>query len=69
MHARPISSDPAKEVIRSLATWPDADLFRLARAVAGELLRRELPQPAALPIVAATYAAVGASDLFTSALT
>jgi len=55
------SIDPAAETIRSLPAWPDAALFHLARSVAGELIRRDLPQPAALPIVTATYALTGQS--------
>jgi hypothetical protein len=61
MQTRPLTRiDPAEEAVRSLPTWPDSALFLLARGVAAELLRRQLPQPAALPIVDATFAAIGA---------
>ena len=44
------AEDPAGEVIRSLRTWPDQDLYHLARAVGYELIRRNRAMPAALPI-------------------
>jgi hypothetical protein len=53
--------DPAGETIRSLPYWPDGELFRLARDLAGELTRRQLPTPAALPAAQATYAAIDAT--------
>jgi len=68
MDARPLLPpvDPAEETLRGLPTWPDAALFRLARGVAGEILRRDLPQPAALPIVSAVYLSAGLPDVFSA---
>jgi hypothetical protein len=60
MNARPLPSiDPIEETVRSLPTWPDGAIFSLARAVVAELLRRQLPAPAALPVIEAAYLAVG----------
>ena len=52
VNARPLpdSTTPAKEIIRSLRTWPDADLARLAREVGYELIRRGQALPVALPV-------------------
>src|SRR5208282_1067403 len=55
----PDEPDPAGATIHSLQNWPDSELFRLARGLAGELTRRQLPTPAALPVAQATYAAIG----------
>ena len=45
------SPDPiVLEVSRSLPNWPDRDLLDLAGAVARERLRRQLPEPVAVPI-------------------
>ena len=49
--------DPVAEVIACLRNWPDADLIHLVRAGAYELIRRDLPLPAAVPIVQAAYQA------------
>lgn len=51
--------DPAEEVIDSLRTWPDRDLYHLARAVGYELIRRGNALPVALPVGEATYTAMG----------
>ena len=54
MDARPPKPlSPAGEVVRSLRTWPDEELWDLAQAVGCELDRRLLAQPVALPIAAA----------------
>lgn len=53
------AAEPSAEVIASLRMWPDRDLMHLVRAAACELIRRDLPLPAAVPIVEAGYAAVG----------
>ena len=59
-------TDPAGETIRSLRNWPDSELFRLARNLAGELSRRQLPPPVALPVAQVTCAMIGTADLFVS---
>jgi len=51
-------ADPASEVIASLRTWPDVDLYRLLRAGACELIGRGLPLPAAVPVLQAGYVAL-----------
>jgi hypothetical protein len=56
-----VETDPAGETIRSLANWPDSELFRLARGLAGELNSRQLPTPAALPVAQVLYARVSAN--------
>ena len=43
MAIEPLIRDPAEETIRALKVWPDRALFALARGLAGELLRRQLP--------------------------
>ena len=48
--------DPAGDTIRSLANWPDSELFRLARGLAGELNSRHAATPAALPVAQVLYA-------------
>ncbi len=53
MDAKPSVPNPAAEVIRSLKTWPDGELWTLGRAVGCELDRRRLPVPAALPVLEA----------------
>jgi len=55
-------SDPAGETMRSLRNWPDSELFRLARTLAGELTTRQLPTPAALPVAIAMNAALAAGE-------
>ena len=45
----PIWPDPAEETTRSLPTWPDSALCRLAHDLAAELDRRNLAPPATLP--------------------
>ena len=52
MDARRLSKplSPLGEAVRSLRTWPDAELLRLAREVGYELIRRGNAVPAALPI-------------------
>ena len=53
MDARPLSPPPQTPLaltIRSLRTWPEAELLHLARAVGYELIRRGNPVPVALPI-------------------
>ena len=54
-------TDPAGETIRSLANWPDSELLRLTRGLAGELNSRQLPTPAALPVAQVLYARVSAN--------
>ena len=56
-------ADPAEETIVALELWPDSALFRLAHHLAGELLRRQLPTPAALPIAEITPAPIGAAHV------
>jgi hypothetical protein len=53
-------ADPAELTIRSLQVWPDGELYQLARALATELRRRQLPTLAALPV---TAVAIGLPDL------
>ncbi|MGO9111174.1 MAG: hypothetical protein ACLP9L_18270 [Thermoguttaceae bacterium] len=50
---------PAAELIRSLRTWPDDELRRLAREVGYELLRRGSAIPVALPVGEAVAGLVG----------
>jgi hypothetical protein len=52
----PLPADPATAVISSLHTWPDAELTELVRAAACELMARDHPLPAAVPIVEALAA-------------
>ena len=59
-------TDPAGETIRSLANWPDSELFRLARGLAGELNQRHAATPAALPVALVAYATVETTELFFS---
>ena len=54
----PATPDPLQEVVRSLRTFPDQALVRLARAVSYELIRRDYPRPVALATVEAVYAHV-----------
>jgi len=61
-----VETDPAGETIRSLANWPDSELFRLARGLAGELNGRHAPTPAALPVALAAYMTAESTELFFS---
>ena len=69
MNARPLpaADDPAQEILAGLPAWPDTALYSLARGLSAELLRRQRPLPAALPVVAVAYAALGMPDLFAPA--
>jgi len=58
--------DPVEEAIRSLRTYPDAALIRFVRAAAYELIRRDLPLPAAVPVVEAAYAGLGSPEVLSS---
>ncbi len=64
MKELPALPDPAEETARGFPAWPDSALWNLARALSAELLRRQLPTPAALPVTFATYAALHAADGF-----
>ena len=46
-------SSPVEEVIGSLRTWPDEELFRAGHAISYELLRRRRPIPVAWPVAEA----------------
>jgi hypothetical protein len=59
-------TDPAGDTIRSLANWPDSDLFRLARGLAGELNSRHAATPAALPVALLTHATIDRTEVFLS---
>jgi hypothetical protein len=59
-----LAPDPAEETVRGLPAWPDSALWKLARELSAELLRRQLPTPAALPVTFATCAALQAADGF-----
>ena len=59
----PALPDPAEETARGFPAWPDSARWKLP-GLSAELLRRQLPTPAALPVTVATYAALHAADGF-----
>ena len=65
MRAKPLieAPDPVAESLAAIPLWPDAALFALARAVAVELCRRDLPTPAALPVLDLACRATAGVDL------